>query len=111
MSTQTLSDSKWLKVIVHASGFFSSFFVSIIVPLLFYFLNDEKEIKRLSLQAVLFQLVMGILIAISAFFSAIIIGIPFLIVFVAMTIIVPIVGIVNALQGRHWEYPIIKRFF
>ena len=109
--TQTAVDNKWLKVIVHASGFFSSFYVSMLVPLITYFASKDAEVKSLSIQAIIFQLLMGVLVTISAALSAIIIGIPFLIVFVAMTIIVPIVGIVRALQEKKWSYPIIGKFF
>lgn len=108
---QTAVDNKWLKVIVHASGFFSSFFVSVIVPLIIYFMSPNKEVKSLSLQAIVFQLVMGVLIAIAYVFSTVLIGIPFLIVFVAMTLIVPIVGIIRALQEQKWDYPIVGKFF
>lgn len=109
--TQTAVDNKWIKVIVHASGFFSSFFVSMIVPLIIYFMSRDKDVKSLSLQAIVFQLVMGILIAIAYVFSTILIGLPFLVVFVAMTLIVPIVGIIRALQEKKWSYPLIGKFF
>ncbi|WP_010290462.1 DUF4870 domain-containing protein [Kurthia massiliensis] len=109
--TQSTTDNKVLKVIVHASGFFSSFYVSILVPLITYFVSKDAEVKSLSIQAIIFQLLMGVLISISALLAYVLIGIPFLIVFVAMTIIVPIVGIVRALQEKSWSYPIIGRFF
>lgn len=109
--TQTAVDNKWIKVIVHASGFFSSTFVSMILPIIIYFVSTDKETKSLSLQAVIFQLLMSVLIWISIPLTIIGIGWIMLIVFGAMTIIVPIVGIVRALQEKKWSYPIIGKFF
>ena len=103
-------EDKWSKVIVHASTFFSAFYISMIVPILFFILSKDEHVKRLSIQALLFQLVMSILITISASLSVILIGIPFLIVFVLMTVIVPIIGIVKALNDTYWNYPIVGRW-
>ena len=107
MNDKNVESSKWLKVIVHASAFFAPF----LIPILFYLFVDDASVKKISIQAMLFQILMGVLISISAIFSALFIGLPFLVVFVAMTVIVPIVGIVKAIQDDNWEYPIIKKFF
>ena len=103
-------EDKWSKVIVHASSFFSAFYISMLVPILFFILSKDEHVKRLSIQALLFQLVMGVLITISIFLSVFLIGIPFLIVFGLMTIIVPIIGIVKALNDTYWNYPIVGRW-
>lgn len=99
-------ESKWGKVIIHASAFF----LPVLVPILFFLLSSEEEIKRLSIQALLFQAVMWVLILVSSFLSVILIGIPFLIVFGIMTIVVPIIGIVKALGDERWNYPIVGRW-
>lgn len=107
MNKQNIESYKWLKVIVHASAFFAPF----LIPILFYLFVDDASVKKISIQAVLFQILMSVLLIISFLFSYILIGIPFFIVFLAMTFIVPIVGIVKAIQDDNWEYPIIKKFF
>lgn len=99
-------DSKWGKVIIHASAFFAH----ILVPVLFFLLSNDEEVKRIAVQALLFQFVMDVLIFISALLSVILIGIPFVIVFGIMLIVVPIIGIVYAIQDKHWEYPIVSRW-
>lgn len=73
-------------------------------------LIDDSRVKSLSLQALLFQIVMSILISISVVFSYVLIGIPFLIVFGLMGFIIPIIGIIRALQGEYWNYPIVGRW-
>ncbi|MEK4231175.1 DUF4870 domain-containing protein [Solibacillus sp. FSL H8-0538] len=99
-------DLKWSKVIIHASAFFAPF----LVPILFFVISSDEEVKRLSIQALLFQIVMGILVAISGFFSVFIIGLPFLIVFLLMWVVAPIIGIVKALNETSWNYPIVGRW-
>ena len=96
-----------LKVLVHASAFFAPF----LVPFIIYLVVDDAEVKRLSIQALLFQLVMGALIVLSAILIIVLIGIPMIIVFGLMTIIVPIIGIVKSLQGETYNYPIVGRWF
>lgn len=96
-----------LKVLVHASAFFAPF----LVPFFIYLVVDDSEVKRLSIQALLFQLVMGALIIISAILIIFLIGIPMIIVFSLMTIIIPIIGIVKSLQGETYNYPIVGRWF
>lgn len=101
-----MEDNKWIKVILHASAFFAPF----LIPILFMLLIQDDRVKSLSIQALLFQIVMYVLIAISGVLSFILIGIPFLIVFGIMTIVVPIIGIVNAISEKDWQYPIVGRW-
>lgn len=96
-----------LKVLVHASAFFAPF----LVPFIIFLVIDDEEVKRLAVQALLFQLVMGALIFLSVLLIVVLIGIPMLIIFGVMTIIVPIIGIVKALQGETYSYPFVGRMF
>lgn len=95
-----------MKVLIHASAFFAPY----LVPIVMFLISNEDEIKKLSIQAVLFQIVVGVLITISAIFSVLLIGIPFLIGFIIMWIAVPIIGIVKALQNENYNYPIVGRW-
>ena len=99
-------ESKWSKVIVHSSAYYLPF----LVPILFFLVSTDDEVKRISIQALLFQIVFGVLIAIAAIFSFILIGIPFLIIFGAIFWIAPIFGIINALGDKSWNYPIVGRW-
>ena len=99
-------ESKWSKIIIHASTFFAPF----LVPILFFLISSEEEVKRTAMQALLFQVVFGILIAIAGVLSVVLIGLPFLLVFLAIFWIAPIIGIVKALSDQHWNYPIVGRW-
>lgn len=96
-----------LKVLVHASAFFAPF----LVPVIVFLISDDKEVKRLSIQALLFQLVVGALIFISTWLIFILIGIPLLIIFGLMGIIVPIMGILKALNNETFDYPIVGSWY
>ncbi|MDN4522902.1 DUF4870 domain-containing protein [Fictibacillus fluitans] len=96
-------ENKGLRILIHAS----TWFAPIVVPLIVYLLIADREVKSLALQALIFHFVIGILIGISALLSWLIIGIPFLIIFGLMAIIAPIIGIVRALNDRHFQYPIV----
>ena len=95
-----------MKVLIHASAFFAP----LLVPILLFLISEDQGIKKLSIQAVLFQLIIGVLITISAIMSVFLIGIPFFIGFIIMWIVVPIIGIVKALKNEGYDYPFIGRW-
>jgi uncharacterized protein len=100
-------DNKLLKVLLHASAFFAP----VLVPIIVYFVSDEQEVKSLSLQALLFQGVMWVAVFISTLLLFVLIGFILLPIVGLIGIIVPIIGIVKALQDEPWQYPVVGRFF
>ncbi|MDI2589027.1 DUF4870 domain-containing protein [Psychrobacillus sp. NEAU-3TGS] len=92
-----------LKVLLHASTWFAPF----LVPFILYLVVDDEEVKKLSIQAVLFQLVMYFLITVSVFLIIFLIGIPMVIIFGIMAFVVPIIGIIKAINGDKFNYPIV----
>lgn len=92
-----------LKVLLHASTWFAPF----LVPFILFLVIDDEEIKKLSIQAVLFQLVMTVLITVSIFLIILLIGIPMVIIFGIMAFVVPIIGIIKAINGDTFNYPIV----
>jgi len=100
-------EAKGLKILVHASAFFAPF----LVPFVVYLVSSDLQVKRMSVQALLFQLVMGVLITVSFIMSFLLIGIPFLIGFGLMTVIIPIIAIVKAINDEPYNYPIVGRWF
>jgi hypothetical protein len=101
-----LLSEKGLKIFIHAS----TWFAPVLVPILVWLLIKEHEIRKLSVQALFFHLLMGLLIGISYVFSFVLIGIPFLIIFGLMALFAPIVGIIKALGDRPFNYPIVGWF-
>jgi uncharacterized membrane protein len=105
-----VEDKGW-KVIVHASAFFAPYAVPILVYILCHFVIENLEVKKLAIQALLFQLVMGGLIFVSFLLIFVLIGIPMIIIFGLMALIVPIIGIVKALKNEEYNYPIVGNWF
>ena len=95
-----------MKVLIHASAFFAP----LLVPILLFLISEDQGIKKLSIQAVLFQLIIGVLITISAIMSVFLIGIPFFIGFIIMWIAIPIIGIVKALKNENYDYPVVGKW-
>lgn len=100
-------EPKGFKILVHAS----TWFAPVLVPIIVYLLSSDREVKSLSLQALVFHVIIGILISISLFFSWLLIGIPFLIIFGLMAVVAPIHGIIRAWQGKPYNYPLIGSLF
>ena len=96
-----------MKVLIHASAFFAPY----LVPIALFLISGEHEVKKTAIQAVLWQLVIGVLLSISIVLSFILIGIPFAIGFGIMWIVVPIIGIVKALGNEDYNYPIVGRWY
>lgn len=100
-------EAKGLKVLVHASAFFAPF----LVPFIVFLISEDKDVKRLSIQALLFQAVMGALLFISSLLVFVLIGIPMLIVLGLAGIIIPVLGIITALNDQHFSYPIVGSWY
>ncbi|MBH8596490.1 MULTISPECIES: DUF4870 domain-containing protein [unclassified Thermoactinomyces] len=95
-----------LKILIHAS----TWFAPVLVPIITWLVVKEHEIRKLSLQALVFHIAMVVLIGLSAVLSFLLIGIPFLIIFGLMALIAPIIGIIRALTDERFDYPIAKWF-
>jgi len=96
-----------MKILVHASAFFAPF----LVPFIVFLVSNDEEVKKLSIQALLFQLVMGVLLFVSSLLVIVLIGIPMLIVLGIVTLIVPILGIIRALNDERFDYPIVGMWY
>jgi hypothetical protein len=96
-------DHNGVKAITHASAFFAPF----LVPLVVWLLMQDREVKSMALQALLFHVLIGVLIGISWALSFLLIGIPFLVIFGLMGIYYPIKGIIYSIKGRPFHYPFL----
>jgi hypothetical protein len=104
-----LLSEKGLKILIHAGAWFAP----VLVPILVWLLIKEHEIRKLSVQALLFQFLMVIcflVLPLIAIVFPFIIGISFLIIFGLMYVFTPIVGIIKALRDRPFNYPVVGWF-
>ena len=96
-----------MKILVHASAFFLPF----LVPVIVFILSADQEVKKLSIPALLFQLVMSALIFVSSLLTVVLIGFPLLLLFGAIGIIVPIIAIIKALNNEPYDYPVVGSWY
>ncbi|WP_139490617.1 DUF4870 domain-containing protein [Brevibacillus dissolubilis] len=96
-----------LRVLTHAS----TFFAPILVPIIVLVIAGDRETKNIAVQALIFHMVMGALIAVSMFLSVFLIGIPFAILFGLISLYYPIKGIIYAVNDRHFDYPLLGSMF
>lgn len=99
-------DRKASLVLIHASAFFAP----VLVPIIFMFIAKEREVKDMSIQALLFHLILGFLIFISVILSFVLIGLPLLIFFGFVAVWYPIKGIVYAAKDEPYGYPIVAKW-
>lgn len=97
------SESSGLKILVHAS----TWFAPVLLPLIVYLLSKDSDVKRISVQALIFHLLIGALLTVSFFLVFLLIGIPFVVIFGFLAIYAPVKGIIYAAQGRYFQYPFL----
>ncbi len=100
-------EQKGFKVLIHASAFFAPY----LVPIIFFIISEDESVKKTSVQAVLFQLVMGALAFVSFLLIFVLIGIPMIIAVGIMWFVVPIIAIVKTLGDDDYNYPIVGRWY
>ncbi len=86
--------------------------VGIVAPIIMWVLGkDKSELVRVHGANVMNWLISSfIYIVVSLVFSSLLIGIPFLILFVVLDIAFPIVGAVKAGNNEVWRYPLSIEF-
>lgn len=94
-------------ILIHASAFFAP----IIVPIIFLLIsNNDRDIKTLATEGLLFHVIMGILISISTALMVLLIGIPMVIAFGIVWIYYPIKGILAAIKEEEFHYPVVNQW-
>jgi uncharacterized protein len=96
-------DRKPACLIIHGS----TFFAPILVPLLFVFLAEDRYVRNLAVEALLFHIVLSICFAVSAFLMILLIGFVLLPIFALIYLWYPIKGFIRALNGEEFHYPLV----
>ena len=132
-----MTENTGTKIILHASPYFH---VPIILPIAIYFISQDRDVRNLAIQALLFQLmflatliggaiitcslsILGIFGGLSLsmlfnnpagfMFGVAPTGVLLLMLIVTLGLlyyITPLIGIIYAIKGRPFSYPIVGRF-
>lgn len=99
-------ERKPASLLIHASIFFAPF----IVPIIFMIIANDRYIKDLAIEALLFHIMITVGLTISSILVVILIGIPLLIIVGLVGLYYPIKGIVDAVNERPFHYPLVSQW-
>lgn len=102
---------KLLATLCHGSIFFSSTFVSVIIPLVILSVTKDSVVKQNAKEAVNFYINLYIYATIRFFLIFVLIGVPLLIMLGLVSLIMPIIAILQVLSEpeKPYRYPLIFR--
>lgn len=104
---------KLFSALSHGAIFFSSTIISLGVPILIWAFTQDSIVKANAKESLNFHINLYILGIIFGFLSFLLIGLPLLLILVALSIIMPIFAIVQILDNPDspYRYPFILRLF
>ncbi len=82
----------------------------ILIPLLILLLYKDDFVNLQAKEALVFQIALTIFITISAILSILLIGIPFLLILIVVSFILPVTAVVKICKGFDYSYPITGKF-
>ncbi len=106
-----LDQRKLLSAICHGAIFFSSTIVSIGIPIAILLTNDDPVVKANAKESLNFHINLYIYALIFVLLIFVVIGIPLLIVLGIISLIMPIIAIVQVLSdpNQPYRYPFVFR--
>ncbi|GET39244.1 DUF4870 domain-containing protein [Microseira wollei] len=102
---------KLLSALCHGAIFFSSTFVSVIIPIVILSVTSDSVVKQNAKEAINFHINLYIYAAICFFLIFVLIGFPLLIILGFVSLIMPIIAILQVLSepDQPYRYPLIFR--
>ncbi len=99
--------------LMHASQLLTWTVLGTVAPLIMWIVakDESVEVKRQGRIIINWMLSSLIYAVISGLACLIVIGIPMLIVLGALWIVFPIIGALQAAEGKYWKYPLSIEFF
>lgn len=107
METNTWCMLMYLSQLLHfAAG------AGVVIPIVMWVVSKDKntEADRHGVAIINWMITLFIIMAVSGVLAVVLIGIPILIIYALLSVIVPIVAAVKAANGEHWVYPTSIRF-
>lgn len=105
-------DEKMWCTLMHLSQLLTYSGLGVIAPIVMWLMSkDESRLARIhGIHMINWMISCFIYVVVSALLSAVLIGIPFLIVFGLLSVIFPIVAAIKANNNEIWEYPMSIKF-
>ncbi|MEM9924505.1 MAG: DUF4870 domain-containing protein [Cyanobacteria bacterium P01_D01_bin.50] len=102
---------KLLSGLCHGAIFFSSIVISIAIPLVILFITEDSVVKANARESLNFHINLYIYGVVAGMLTIILIGIPLLFVLGIITVVMPIIALVQVLNSpdQPYRYPFIFR--
>lgn len=97
------SEQKLLAALAHGGKFIGG---PIIIPLIIMLVSSDEFVKNQAKESLIFELVMAGGLLVSGILVLVLVGILGLIAFGALSLVLPIIAIINVAEGRDYSYPI-----
>jgi hypothetical protein len=112
-STQDSGNRKILSAVSHGSIFFSTFVLSVGIPLVIYILSTDSVVKESAKEAINFHFNVWLYSIIFGLLTFILIGWPLLAILWIVQLVMPILAIVHSFKNPDtvYRYPFIFRLF
>ena len=106
-------EPKIWNTLMHLSQLLTWTVLGIAAPIIMWLVSkdESRDANRHGLMILNWLLSSLIYALISGILCMVVIGIPMLLVLIALNIIFPIIGAIQASSGKLWEYPLTIRFF
>ena len=106
-----LEQRKLLSALCHGAIFFSSMFVSVAIPIVILFTTEDSVVKQNAKESLNFHINLYIYAMIAFLLIFVLIGVPLMFLLGIISLIMPIIAIVQVLETPNlpYRYPLIFR--
>jgi uncharacterized protein len=110
---EELQQRKLLSVLCHGAIFFSSLFVSVVIPIVILSITEDSVVKQNAKESLNFHINLYIYVMIAFLLILVLIGFPVMILLGIVSFIMPIIAIIRVLEdpNQPYRYPLIFRLF
>ncbi|MEB3219646.1 MAG: DUF4870 domain-containing protein [Nostocales cyanobacterium 94392] len=108
---ENVDQRKLLSALCHGAIFFSSTIVTVAVPIVILFITEDSVVKANARESVNFHINLYIYGLVGVMLTVVLIGIPLLMVLGLISIVMPIIALVQVLNSpeQPYRYPYIFR--
>lgn len=100
-------EQKLLAALAHGGKFLGG---PIIIPLIIMLVSNDEFVKLQAKESLIFELIMTACLMISGILVVVLVGILGLVFFGIATLVLPIIAIINVIDGKEYSYPITGKW-
>lgn len=101
------TEQKLLAALAHGGKFLGA---PIIIPLIVMLVSSDDYVKMQAKESLIFELVLAAGFIVSGILTIILVGIIGLAVFGIIAVVMPIIAIINVIDGKDYSYPVTGKW-